>query len=131
MDLQRNVVGWFELPVSNMDRAIKFYETVFGFKLTRHQMGELDMAWFPMMQGGGAGAGGSLVHQKEYYTPSAKDGVLIYFSSQSDDLSNELNRVEQAGGKIVIAKRQIAPDIGYMAVFTDTESNRVALHSLK
>src|SRR5688572_9625120 len=130
MELQRNVVGWFELPVSNMDRAIKFYETIFDWKLARHQMGELDMAWFPMLQGDKPGAGGSLIQHKEY-KPSATDGVLIYFTSQSGDLSNELNRVEKAGGKVHIPKRLIAPDIGYMAVFTDTEGNRVALHSLK
>src|SRR5688572_7306717 len=125
MDLQRNVVGWLELPVSNMDRAIKFYETVFDFKIARHKMGDLDMGWFPMLQGDKPGAGGSLVYQKEYYTPSAQDGALLYFTSQSGDLSNELNRVEKAGGKIQIAKRLIAPDIGYMAVFTDTEGNRI------
>lgn len=131
MELQRNVVGWFELPVSDMERAIKFYETVFEWKIARHQMGELDMGWFPMMQGDKPGAGGSLVYQKDHYKPSSFDGVLIYFTSQSGDLNNELNRVDKAGGKVLIPKRLIAPDIGYMAVFTDTEGNRVALHSLK
>ena len=47
MDKQHNIVGWFEILVSNMERAIKFYETFFGVKLQREMMGNLDMAWFP------------------------------------------------------------------------------------
>lgn len=128
MTIQRNVVGWFEIPVSDMDRAIKFYETVFDFKLARNKMDTLDMAWFPMAEGDAGGSMGSLVFNKEFYTPT-KDGALLYFTAHSGDLSNELSRVEKAGGKIEIPKRQIAPDIGYMAVFIDTEGNRVALHS--
>jgi predicted enzyme related to lactoylglutathione lyase len=130
MEIQRNVVGWFEIPVTDMDRAIKFYETVFGFKLSRNKMDALDMAWFPMAPGDAGGSMGSLVFNKEYYKPTA-DGVLIYFTAHSGDLSNELSRVEKAGGKIVIPRRLIAPDIGYMAVFIDTEGNRIALHSRK
>jgi predicted enzyme related to lactoylglutathione lyase len=60
MAQNNNVVGWFEIPAVNMERAIKFYENVFGFKLTRHQIGPLDMAWFPWVEGG-SGASGSLV----------------------------------------------------------------------
>jgi predicted enzyme related to lactoylglutathione lyase len=45
---KNNVVGWFEIPVKQMERAIQFYETVFDLKLTRHQIGSLDMAWFGM-----------------------------------------------------------------------------------
>lgn len=47
MDKQHNIVGWFEILVSNMERVIKFYETIFGVKLQREMMGNLDMAWFP------------------------------------------------------------------------------------
>lgn len=126
MELKRNVVGWFEIPVSNMERAIKFYESVFGFKLERHQMGDLDMAWFPFADV--PGSPGALVFQKEFYKPST-DGVLIYFSCHSGDLSNELRKVEPAGGKVLMPKKLITEDIGYMALCDDTEGNRIALHS--
>ena len=124
--MNANAVGWFEIPVSNMERAIKFYESVFDYKLERHQMGELDMAWFPF--GDLPGAPGSLVHHKEFYKPST-DGTLIYFTCHSGDLKNELSKVEPSGGKILVPKTLITKDIGYMAVCMDTEGNRIALHS--
>ena len=71
---QSNAIGWFEVPVTNMERAMKFYETVFGVKLERHQMGPLDMAWFPWTEDG-KGAAGSLVYHKEWYQPSSMAGV--------------------------------------------------------
>ena len=119
-------VGWFEIPTADMERAIQFYETVFDCELSRNTMGKFDMAWFPWtddMQG----AGGSLVYH-EMYTPSQK-GTLVYFSSE--DIDTELSRVKDAGGTVLREKTEISPDIGFMAFFTDTEGNRIALHSRK
>jgi predicted enzyme related to lactoylglutathione lyase len=124
--MKTTTVGWFEIPVVDMERAIKFYEAVFETKLSRNKMGVLDMAWFPSNEENGKGAGGTLIHFPGFYKPSA-EGVLVYFSSH--DVNNELNRVEQAGGKIVVPRKEISPDVGFMAVFSDTEGNRVALHS--
>lgn len=129
MEKKHNVVGWFEIPVSNMERAISFYEKIFDFKLVRQKIGNLDMAWFPWVDDA-IGASGSLVLNKELYKPS-KDGVLIYFTAQSGDVSIELSRVKDAGGKVYIPKTLITDDIGYMAVIEDTEGNRVALHARK
>jgi uncharacterized protein len=126
MELNRNVVGWFEIPVANMERGIKFYESVFGLKLERQEMGELDMAWFPFADV--PGSPGSLVCHKDFYKPST-DGVLIYFTCHSGDLSNELLKVESVGGKILMPKKLITEDVGYMALCVDTEGNRIALHS--
>ncbi len=127
MQPNHNVLGWFEIPVSNMDRAITFYEAVLGYKLDRQQMGPVDMAWFPWVEDS-AGSGGSLVAQDEMYKPSA-DGVLVYLTAFSGDLANELARVEPAGGKVLAPKTLIAEGYGYMGIFLDTEGNRVALHS--
>jgi len=124
---KNNVFGWVEVPVANMERAMKFYETVFGFKIERHQMGPLDMGWFPYFEDG-LGSGGSLVFHKEYYKPST-DGVLVYFTSRAGDLEVELARVEKAGGKVLQKKTLIAEGYGYMALLIDSEGNRVALHS--
>lgn len=127
--MKNNVVGWFEIPVSDMDRAIAFYETVFGFKIQKQVMGDLAMGWFPWVEAG-LGSPGSLVYHKEHYKPSA-DGTLVYFTAHSGDLNNELGRVEAAGGKILEPKKLITEDIGYMALLLDTEGNRIALHSRK
>jgi len=124
---KNNVIGWVEVPVADMERAMKFYETIFDFKLERHQMGPLDMAWFPYFENG-LGSGGSLVYQKEYYKPS-NEGTLVYFTARSGDLKNELARVEKAGGKVIQPKTLIAEGFGFMAIIIDTEGNRVALHS--
>lgn len=124
---KNNVAGWFEIPVTDMDRAVKFYETVFDFELQREQMGELDMAWFPFNMEA-YGSAGSLVYQPDFYKPSS-DGVVIYLTANSGDLSNELGRVETAGGKELMPKKQISEEHGFMALFLDTEGNRLALHS--
>ncbi len=127
--MKRNSVGWFEIPVENMDRALAFYEKVFNIKLSRNTLDEFDMAWFPG-EGEAPGASGSLVMHKNSYTPSL-DGVLIYFTSLSGDLADELSRVKDAGGKVVLEKRLISDEVGYMGLFHDTEGNRIALHSTK
>ena len=73
--MQNNAVGWFEIPVNNMERAIAFYEKVFEVKLDRNTMGEHDMAWFPWVDGG-YGSGGSLVYHPEFY--KRKDSHFCY-----------------------------------------------------
>ncbi len=129
MSNDMNVVGWFEIPVADMDRAVKFYEAVFGYRLERHQMGAIDMAWFPM-QPESYGAMGALVCNEEFYKPST-EGTLVYFHAPTGELDNELGKVEVAGGKLLIPKTQISEEHGHMAVCLDTEGNRIALHSMK
>ena len=125
------MVGWFEIPVANMDRAVAFYNEVFQIEIAVHDMGELVMGWFPFAEDTEAkGASGSLVYHKESYTPSA-EGTLVYFTSRKGDINNEIGRIENAGGKILQTKTQISEDHGYYALFLDTEGNRVALHSKK
>ena len=119
------MVGWFEIPVLDMDRAKSFYEKVFDIQIQVQDFNGTLMGWFPWAEGK-MGASGSLM-LNEAYKPSETQGVLIYFSSQ--DAAVEAGRVEENGGKLVHPKRQISPDVGYMAVFIDSEGNRIALHS--
>lgn len=120
-------VSWFEIPVNDMESAIAFYEKVFDCKLERHQLGPIDMAWFPWNHEMG-GAGGSLVKSEGNYQTS-ENGVLVYFSSK--DVNQELERIPKAGGQVLQGKTLITIEIGYMALFIDSEGNRIALHSLK
>jgi hypothetical protein len=129
--MKTNVVGWFEIPVTDMDRAVKFYNEVFQIEISIHDLGELKMGWFPFSEDPEAkGAAGSLVQHKEFYKPSM-DGILVYFTSPSGDIEIELSRIEKAGGKILKTRTEIGGGYGYMALFLDTEGNRVALHSRK
>lgn len=123
--MEHNMVGWFEVPSIDINRAKTFYDKVFDINIQIQDFGGVLMGWFPFAEGK-SGASGSLV-QHESYEPSDKKGVLVYFSSE--DLSIELGRVEAAGGKVIQSKKQISPDVGYMGLFIDSEGNRMALHS--
>lgn len=124
--MENNAIGWFELPVSDMDRAKDFYEAVLDIKISVHDLGGLIMGWFPNDHSK-PGATGSLV-KHEMYSPSDSQGVLIYFSCS--DLANELGRVEAAGGEVLKPKTEIGGGNGFMALVKDPEGNRIALHSI-
>jgi len=76
MTEQTNPVNWFEIPVNDLERAKQFYETVFGLQLSLNTMGSINMAWFPMTQGG-PGVTGTLIQSENYTTSHA--GTLVYF----------------------------------------------------
>ncbi|MEY8870314.1 VOC family protein [Gaetbulibacter jejuensis] len=124
--MKHNMVGWFEIPVNDMDRAKAFYEAVFKVDIQIVDFGGMLMGWFPYEEGK-EGAAGTLIKQ-DTYIPS-QEGTLVYFICE--DVQNELDRIEAAGGKLYQPKTQISPEHGFMAAFIDTEGNRVALHSRK
>ncbi len=123
MNEEYNPMGWFEIPVTEVARAKKFYEEVLSLRLEEHQMGALQMAWFPMKKDG-IGASGSLV-KGDGYVPSA-EGVLIYFSAP--DLDAAASRARESGGKVITDRTSIG-EYGFIAVIQDTEGNRIGLHS--
>ena len=123
--MESNMVGWFEIPTTDIKRAKAFYDTVFNVEIMLQDFGGLQMGWFPFAEGK-EGASGSLI-ENEAYEPSDSKGVLIYFASA--DLNLELGRVEAAGGKVIQKKTQISPEVGFMGIFIDSEGNRIALHS--
>jgi len=126
MELSRNVMGWFEIPVTDMDRAKAFYEKVFGYEIELSQMGEFQMGLFPSPGDLGGAMGALVLH--ESYVPS-QEGALLYFTAFSGDLTEELSRVEEAGGTKLTDKTNIGDEHGHMALFLDTEGNKVAIHS--
>lgn len=121
-----NPVGWFEIPVHDLDRAQKFYEGVFGVKLSRQHMAGAEMAWFPMGHQG-YGATGTLIHIPGYFKPS-HEGTLVYFSVKA--INPALAKIKRRGGKTLMPKTAIG-EHGFIAHFQDTEGNRVALHAMK
>jgi hypothetical protein len=121
--MQPNPVHWFEIPVTDLERATAFYEAVFQTQLQRNDMDTFRMAWFPMAEGA-FGAPGSLI-QGESYVPSHA-GSLVYLSV--DDIEATLARVEQHGGRVLMPKSSIG-EYGFVAHFEDSEGNRVSLHA--
>ena len=118
---KKNWTHWFEIPVTDFDRAKSFYETIFDTEIEANDLGSIKMGIFPHEDVGGA------IVQGEYYKPTP-DGSVIYLNADPD-LSGVLGKIENAGGKVIQQKKQISPDHGYMALFEDSEGNRLALHS--
>ena len=119
-----NPVVYFEIPVIDMDRATKFYSTVFNFKFDTTIIDNNEMALFPFTQEN-SGISGALA-KGEIYKPT-KDGVLIYFNTANMDETLKLANTN--GGKILYPKTDNG--IGLVAEFEDTEGNRIALYQSK
>ena len=120
-----NPVGWFDIHVSNIDRAKKFYEAVFNLKLV-----DLPIEWgkqslFPFDQEH-TNISGALVEKADMETKG--NNTVVYF--ETEDCIAEENRIEKAGGKIVRPKMSIG-EFGFVSMFIDSEGNTVGLHSRK
>ena len=124
----KDAISWFEIPATNLERAQKFYETIFDVKLDPIDMPNIKMRMFPV-DDPMSGIGGAVVDSGGFHKPSVTDGPLIYLNA-NPDVQKVLDKVEAAGGKIMVPKTEISPDYGYMGVFIDTEGNRIGLHSV-
>ncbi len=124
----QNAISWFEIPATDLERAQKFYETIFAMNMIPMDMENIKMRMFPlddmMTQ-----VGGAIVDSGGFHKASLTDGPLIYLNG-NPDVQVILDRVEAAGGKVMVPKMEISPEYGYMAVFVDTEGNRIGLHSI-
>ena len=118
-----HALNWFEIPVEDLERAKAFYEAILVAKMSVVEMNSEKLALFPTNAGD---IGGALV-KSDRMTPSA-NGTMVYLNG-GRDLTLTLDRVEPAGGKVVLFKTEVSEEIGSIAVFLDTEGNQVALHS--
>ena len=121
------LVAFFEIPASDFDRAVRFYEKVFNVKLSAMDCGHEKMAFFPEENGECPGA---ISWSSEISFLPSQNGVLI--SLRIPDMETAIVSIEKNGGKTLIPKSKIeAEGRGYFAVFTDCEGNRVGLYSDK
>lgn len=125
MEKPINPVGWFEIYVNDLNRAKKFYETVFQFQLSKLPIDndELEMLAFPMDEKS-LNASGALVKIKNMQIQG--NGTIVYFSCI--DCAAEEGRVEGAGGKIIQPKMSIG-EHGFVSLVQDSEGNMIGLHS--
>ena len=121
----KDAITWAEIPVSDFDRAKKFYSLIYDYEMPEAMMGPNRMGFLLYDQQGG-GIGAAIVHG-DGYIPT-REGTKIYLNG-GHDLNTVLNRVESAGGKVIIPKMLISPDLGSFAMFEDTEGNHISLHS--
>lgn len=115
-------ITWFEIPAVNFQQAVDFYNHIYGIKMEKNFIGNYAMAFFPAKNG----IGGSIVAGPASTPGDA--GPLIYLNA-GNDLNPILQKVEEAGGRVIMKKTLINEDSGYFAVFIDSEGNKLALHS--
>ncbi len=120
----KNQCVWFDIPVKDLDRAIRFYSAVIGAPVGKEEF-----------EGGGAigvlphegEANGGCLVVKEGEEPSDR-GPLLYLNA-AGRLDDAIAAVEANGGRILEPKHGIPPH-GHRAVILDSEGNRLALHSI-
>jgi predicted enzyme related to lactoylglutathione lyase len=121
--MSKHAIHWFEIFVSDLDRAVRFYQAVLDIELRRHTEDGRPMAIFASAVK--EGVGGALVQQPGRGPTEA--GVLVYLDADGK-LDASLARVERAGGQVVMPKTDIGAP-GFIALLHDSEGNTVGLHS--
>jgi predicted enzyme related to lactoylglutathione lyase len=121
--MSQHPIHWFEIFVADLDRAVRFYQTVLSIELRRDSEGDRPMAIFASAVQ--EGVGGALVRQTG--REPTDNGALVYLDANGK-LDACLARVERAGGRVVQPKTDIGPP-GFIALVRDSEGNLIGLHS--
>jgi predicted enzyme related to lactoylglutathione lyase len=121
----KSIISIFEIPAIDFARAVRFYKAILDIAIEEVDMGEVKMGLFAGSDGPVSGS----VIQGAPYKPSA-DGVVVYLNG-GRDLQAVLDRVEKSKGKVIVPKTEIAPEMGFYAMFIDTEGNRLGVHSME
>lgn len=116
------MISYFEIPVSDMDRAMAFYAKVLGLKFDRQSIDGYDMAVI-VSDGPVFGA----LARGDVYVPG-KAGPVLYFAVS--DIRATLARAVAAGGSELYPVKDIGAN-GWVAEFADSEGNRIALSQPK
>ncbi len=109
MSSASNLINWFEIPVVDFERAKKFYEGIFDFKMETMEMGEALMGFFKYEAGHGV-TGGAICKGPGYLVTNK--GPKLYFNG-NPDLSVILDRVGPNGGEVLVSKELITPEVGF------------------
>lgn len=130
IDKNTNVLTWFEIPVADTERAKTFYETILDIEMVKRADGNDDAVFFPFDPNVVQATSGRItgvLSKTERNSPSA-NGTIVYINA-SPGIQTVLDKVEQAGGKIIAPKTLIPA--GYIAIIIDTEGNKIGLHAEK
>lgn len=126
-----NLINWIEIPVTDIDRAKKFYESVLQASIAidtemtpGYKMGMINTPGLKPTD-----LSGALV-QGQGYEPGSSN-TLIYFNAiETGGVDAFLDRVQKAGGTVTGPKMLISEEYGYCGFFTDMEGNRMAVHAM-
>ena len=128
IDEQTNILTWFEIPVTDIDRAKKFYETILDIEMIKRTDGNDEAVFFPFDPNviqATSGRVTGVLSKTERNSPS-KNGTVVYINA-SPNIQKVLDKVKQAGGKVIMPRTQIPP--GFIAIIIDSEGNKVGLHA--
>lgn len=121
----KNLISIVEIPTADFSRAVAFYRVILDISIEEIEMDGIRMGLFP---NDGQNVFVQLINGSEY-KPSI-DGTIVYLNA-GDDLQTVANKIEANGGEIVIPKTGMGPEMGFFAIFTDTEGNKLGLYSYK
>jgi uncharacterized protein len=127
MNADVNALNWFDIPVVDLKRAKKFYETILDIEMETTDKGG-EMAFFPRKPNTIMGLSGILSGAlvKTDTMKPGQDGPLIYLNA-SPSVQPIIDRVEKAGGRVLVPRTKIPA--GFMSIILDTEGNKVGLHA--
>lgn len=128
IDEQTNVLTWFEIPVTDIDRAKTFYETILDIEMVRRTDGNDEAVFFPFNPNIIQATSGRVtgVLSKTVRNNPSSNGTVVYINA-SPSIQTVLDKVELAGGKVIAPKTQIPA--GFIAIIIDSEGNKVGLHA--
>ncbi|MER3329494.1 MAG: VOC family protein [Candidatus Kapaibacterium sp.] len=121
---KKDFVSWFEIPAINFQQAVNFYSYIFNIEMEQVVTEESATAFFPVT----TGIGGAITFG--FNNETSTSGPLLYLNG-GDDLNKVLNKVEEAGGRVIMPKTLISENAGYFGVFIDSQGNKLALYSKK
>src|SRR5467141_867227 len=125
--MSADTLCWTDIPVTNLNRAIKFYSAVLGKEVSKMAEGGFEYGLLPHQEQNASGclcvSGDSVGNENQ---PS-QTGPLIYLSVE-DRPNDAVKDARVVGGKVLEDKQQIGPH-GVRAMIIDSEGNRIALHS--
>jgi predicted enzyme related to lactoylglutathione lyase len=122
--VMENLVTFIDIPATDFSRAVSFYKAILGVSIREMDISGTKMGFFPS---DGKNVSGAIV-QGDDFKPST-NGVLVYLNG-GNNLQVILDKVESNNGKVILPKTYISAEVGYKAIFIDTEGNRIALHSI-
>jgi hypothetical protein len=121
----KNLISIVEIPAADLARAKKFYQTILNITIDEMEMAGTQMGVLPS----DVNTVNVVLVKGDDYKPTT-DGALLYLNA-GEDLQPMLNNIEQNGGQVIVPKTEISPEMGFFALFIDSEGNRMGLHSLK
>jgi predicted enzyme related to lactoylglutathione lyase len=123
LQTMNNLISIVEIPVSDFSRAVKFYQAILDITIEEMEMDGNQMGVLPS----GEGTVNVVLVKGSDYNPTV-DGAVLYLNA-GYDLQPALDRVELNGGHVILPKTIISEEMGFYALISDSEGNKLGLHS--